>query len=143
MKGHPSTICAVDVALYVPNCFADVAKYFANREMPRDQIESHVKSVLERAIQERGTDDQRKLQGLNRAVQQLADKYDEIDKGVVSVHTLDLKMNVLSKTEPDSLKITIFLCVNVMNDLLDKAFFTPPPAGSTSWVRHVEPLSKT
>lgn len=131
---HPMKICGLDKQLYLPNTVAILAQHFANKELASDQIESEVRNMMNAAIPEHGTEDQRKVLELDKAVRSLVNEC-EAREGAISDFTFGLRTDVLTKTEPELLRGTIYLCARVLKDLLDKATYAPPPPDEKSWIR--------
>lgn len=133
IQTHPLKKTGTDTALYVPKVFQTLAAFFANKEIPKDQIEAHVSQMMGIAIEKHGSEDQVKLHKLHRDVKGLVAKWEE-----AKIDAFSLKSDVLASTTPPLLDATIKVCNHLVKDILDKATFLPPEQGQDSWTRVVK-----
>jgi len=129
---HPLKEHAIDtnyIEKSFPNSLLKVANYFANKEMPFNQIRENVKEALKR-------DDDKKLDNLVIALQKFVLSCEEKDAS--NDFTLSMK-NILSeaKSGNEDLNIAISIYAHALKDLIEGAIYIPPKGGETVWTRQV------
>jgi hypothetical protein len=115
-----------------PNGIQKVADFFANKQIPSDQVNENVINALDvregiKSMAELGAD-----------VAKLTGDWEKIDKGNANHHTNTMKdIHAKIALLGAQLKLVVKIYDVILNDLLDNATYTPPPPEGKEWTRHV------
>ena len=142
INSHPlQTTGALDTAVVksrAPDGIQKVATYFANKQMPFNEIQQHVKEVLT------DHDEEKKLADLITDLQGYTTECVKTDNNQPSPFTQEMEhilFNAQRAAKDPIFDTVVVLYETILHDLLDKATFTPPKDGSATWTRHVEDLT--
>lgn len=130
MKTHPMSITGIAVNLYVPKLFEFLANYFRNKEIPLNDLKKEVEIAVDAAIDKNGNEDQQKLNGLRKGLGKFNASMKERD-------IVDFEMQRIEiESIPPHLKATLAVCEKMMEDVLERATFTPPKDDSGKWTKN-------
>ncbi len=119
-----------------------VAVYFANKVMIPNEIEKNVRGLLVEDIQDEET---KEMAQLTIGLQSFADKCNEIDAkyGSVSSSAREIK-KIYDQTKPANpmFEVPVLVYTSVLQDLIEKATYTPPKDGKGGWTKNVTDLTK-
>ncbi len=128
-----------------PNGVGKIAKFFADKTMPREEIKKNLEVILV------NQEENEKPASLSTALEKLILSCEKIDakseKKQPSQFTSSMKeVYEISKNADRNFEIAIKIYDSVLQDLLDGATFTPPSIeeqakGNHSWTRHVQVMN--